>query len=186
MIDLDELEFNGWSLIDGVDCPSAMLEVAHSIGQPIPSPTGALIRRIKITDSVHARPQTLSAAFGVNRFPLHTDTAFWVIPARFLIMRANGDVRRQTTLLRFRDLIAAGLLDPQIIKRSVWNVKTPSTSRYSLMRFRCGNTQGWRFDSQCMFPANDMAKVATQLMQSSRIDDLIISKKPAGPGAMRW
>jgi hypothetical protein len=39
---------------------------------------------------------------------LHTDTAFWALPARFLVMRATGDKRRTTRVCPFDELLAHG------------------------------------------------------------------------------
>ena len=67
----------------------------------------------------------MSAQFGMGEFPLHTDTAFWTIPARFLILRVSGDTRRPTTLLSFRKLINRGLIDTNLMNRSVWTLRNP-------------------------------------------------------------
>src|ERR1700733_14506048 len=93
-----ELETHGWVCVKNVPDRAEFLELARSLGRPMMSPTGQLIKEIKITSKLLARPGTLSAAHGRGAFPLHTDTAFWPIPARYLMLRIQGDARRPTTV----------------------------------------------------------------------------------------
>jgi hypothetical protein len=156
----DELEARGWTRVPAIDSRDALLGLARSIGVPLPAPTGELVKRIPVTSASHAKRRTLSAAHGSEEFPLHTDTAFWPVPARYVVLRAVGDLRRYTTIRSFEHLFNAGrdsLLD--LVKGSVWVVRTPSTSFYSGMNFHTSSGVGWRYDHTCMFPANRLASV---------------------------
>jgi hypothetical protein len=137
IVDVERLDADGWLTVEGVDGPSAMMDLAHILGVPLPCPTGDVIKRIRIKSYSEARKGTLSAQFGTGEFPLHTDTAFWSIPARFLILRVSGDIRRPTTVLPFQKLINRGLLDRNLMKRSVWTLRTPSKADYC----RCCRSQ---------------------------------------------
>jgi hypothetical protein len=110
----------------------------------------------------------LSASFGTKSFPLHTDTASLPIPARYIVLRALGDTRRNTTALSFRSLVriyGAGFLG--MADRSVWYLRTPSVSVHCSMRFRKGKLTGWRYDCQCIFPANNAAREIAKMLDDS-------------------
>jgi len=146
--------------VTGITSPSELLCLAKSIGRPVPSPTGQLIKRLTPVLQRGARAGTLSATYETGSFPLHTDTAFWPIPCRYVVMRAFGDCRRPTTILSFSDLLQDAT--PEIhalIDRSVWRVRTQSRGFYCSFRFRGKESSGWRYDQTCMHPVNKAAFV---------------------------
>src|ERR1700679_2753734 len=93
-----EAEERGFVQISGIDDKDSLFELARSLGNPIKTSSDEFLRELRVRPCTIARPNTLSAMFGVGGFPLHTDTAFWALPARFLVMRVIGDNRRPTTL----------------------------------------------------------------------------------------
>lgn len=165
MVQFPELDEQGWTLVTGINTQSDLLELARSIGRPLPTPTGELIKVLTPTPQANARRATLSKTYGTGAFPLHTDTAFWPVPSRYVVLRANGDTRRDTTILTFTDLIGEG---PEqlstLIDRSVWRVRTPSARFYCSMRFRCGRAAGWRYDAQCMIPVNSASANVQEIL----------------------
>jgi alpha-ketoglutarate-dependent taurine dioxygenase len=170
MIDLEELQSRGWTLVPGVSSRASLIELAHLIGSPVPHPNGELVKEVRVMPTESAKQRTLSSRFGTDSFPLHTDTAFWRVPARYLILRVIGDTRRPTTVLPFRSIInnrSNSVLD--WAERSVWYLRTPSQSAYCSMRFRNGTSTGWRFDAQCMFPANSSARQMTEAFENKAI-----------------
>lgn len=174
-----ELEARGWTKVTGVASRDELLRLAFSLGRPVRSPTGELIRQLVPTETDHAKPSTLSAMHGLGAFPLHTDTAFWPRPCRYLVFRATGDVRRPTTLASFERLLSSlgdGFL--ALAERSVWIASAPIQSHYCLMRFRFGQHIGWRYDPRSMIPANDAARRV-----HSRLNDLLPSLETE---VVRW
>jgi hypothetical protein len=142
--------------VAGITNQSELLDLARSFGHPLPSPTGELIKELTPTQRAGARKGTLSATFADQAFPLHTDTAFWPEPARYVLLRACGDIRRHTSVLRFEDLFRAGSADLRTLAaQSIWLVKTPSKAFYCSMRLTVGDVSGWRYDGQCMSPVNE-------------------------------
>jgi len=158
------LESTGWSQIHGIYNDGDLLEVASSLGTPIQLSGGSYIKCIRPTSKAHAKPATLSATYGTGSFPLHTDTAFWPLPCRYIVMRVVGDFRRSTTVLRFAELFL-NLDRTQIYDadHSVWRVDIPGRQFYCSMRFQSGNASGWRYDTQCMRPANLAARKMCEL-----------------------
>jgi hypothetical protein len=160
MISLSQLRKDGYVKIAGIGTALELLALARSIGCPVPSPTGELVKEIKPKSQGDAQQGTASAMHGTGAFPLHTDTAFWPLPCRYVVMRVFGDCRRATTVLRFDDVFRndSGKL-ATLVERSIWRVKTPSARHYCSMRFRHGKDPGWRYDEHCMVPVNDAATI---------------------------
>jgi alpha-ketoglutarate-dependent taurine dioxygenase len=170
-VDVSELEVRGWTKVSGVTSRDELLQLAFSLGRPVRSPTGELIKQLVPTESDHAKPATLSAMHGRGAFPLHTDTAFWPKPCRYLLFRATGDTRRPTTLGSFQQLLSSlGEEFLALAEKSVWIASTPRRSHYCSMRLRFEQHRGWRYDPQCMIPANEAARRV-----ESRIKDVLPS-----------
>jgi hypothetical protein len=163
-----ELERRGWVRVTDISTRPALLELARSLGSPVPSPTGELVKEIRITPASNARTGTLSAAYGDGEFPLHTDTAFWPVPARYIVLRVRGDTRRPTTISSFEDLSqeCGGHSLLVLAEKSIWRVRTRSASFYCSLRFRVNRSSGWRYDRECMFPANGAAQKLEQILES--------------------
>lgn len=155
---LSSLRAQGWAFLDGVETTSDMMRLASELGCAIPSPTGELVKVLSPVASNRAPRHTLSAACGLTEFPFHTDTAFWPVPARYLIMRVVGDRRRETVLLSVESIWSVlGPAAQAAVQRSVWRTKRYAGGIYCSMMFSDGAARGWRFDSTIMVPANASA-----------------------------
>lgn len=170
-MDLAELQFQGWMLVDGVSAKEDLLELGRTLGSPVPAPNGELVKEIRPIPPDEAPRGSQSAIYGVGSFPLHTDTVFWPMPARYVLLRGYGDTRRPTTVKRFSDLLRE--CHPRIHKlaaSSVWLVRAGPKSFYCSLAFRHGDVVGWRYDADIMVPANDAAmqlhKAMRQLVTS--------------------
>jgi hypothetical protein len=131
-----------------------------SLGRPVENAHHELISELRVAANAEARPLTLSATFGTGAFPLHTDTAFWPTPARFLVMLADGDVRRTTAVCSMRRILNSGGINlMNLIEKSVWVLRGKDGSHYAQMTLSTkGIRLGVRFDRQCMKPANASAR----------------------------
>jgi hypothetical protein len=157
---LADLGTRGWALVDGVSSREDLLELAKALGHPEPTPNGETVKEIRVTKANEARPGTQSALFGIGRFPLHTDTVFWPVPVRYVVLRAQGDTRRPTTVMAFEDLLQkCGSGARALVERSVWIAGTSSRRFYCSLRFRERGSIGWRYDGDFMSPFNDAARV---------------------------
>ena len=167
MVGLTEpLEERGWAEGPSIPDRDEFLVLARSIGVPVVSPMGELIKELRPTKNADARPNTLSHRYGTGEFPLHTDTAFWPLPAKYVLLRAvAGGTRRQTCIMSFDCLLQScqrSILN--LIEKSVWKVNSIRTRFYCSMRFRAGARRGWRYDSNCMVPANDAARALADIL----------------------
>jgi hypothetical protein len=165
MVNCSQLKTCGWTCVSGITNRTELLELARSIGRPVRSPSGELVKELTPTQQSKARRGTLSGTYSMGPFPLHTDTAFWPIPSRYIVLRVRGDIRRYTTFLTFVDLFREGPADLcALVDRSVWLVRTPPRIFYCSMKFRSGPAIGWRYDCQCMSPVNDAALRVKELL----------------------
>jgi hypothetical protein len=157
---LETLEERGWANIPGVNGSSDLLRLAMSLGKPVENARHELTSELRVATTAEARPLTLSATFGTGAFPLHTDTAFWPTPARFLVMLAEGDIRRTTTVYSMRRILdSGGTKLMNLIEKSVWIVRGKGGSHYGQMTLSTKSIRlGVRFDRQCMKPANASAR----------------------------
>jgi alpha-ketoglutarate-dependent taurine dioxygenase len=163
---LTELQDRGWARVANVPSQAVLLELARSIGRPLPSPTGELVKEIRITSRPMARPGTFSSAYGCGEFPLHTDTAFWPVPARYVVLRVQGDTRRCTKVRAFEDVFRECEKHSRALtEQSVWLVRARSASFYCSMSLRLDQRVGWRYDDKCMFPANRAAREVKEVLE---------------------
>lgn len=160
---VSSLRRHGWANVDGVRDSLGMMGVAHTLGQPVPSPTGELVKSISPTDPSMSRQGTFSASHGRGIIPFHTDTAFWARPSRYLVFRVTGDCRRQTALLQFEQVwLRLSRSARTAVERSVWRTPRRTGGIYCSMRFFEGQSRGWRFDPKVMKPANASARRALE------------------------
>ena len=155
-----KLENEGWVELEDISCPESLLAVAEKIGTIIPHPNGKLLNVLKPSDGVASMSGTFSSIYGFEAFPLHTDTAFWPKPVRYIVMGVLNEDQTSTyiestisiinTLTRFARNAA---------KTAVYKVITPSGVHFTSLMFNEHGMQGFRFDPCCMTPANESAKI---------------------------
>ena len=157
-IDFHQLDCVGYLPVSGIRDTHDLLGLANSLGRLIPGPSGQLVKRLSIVPKDKGPLGTFSREFGRGSFPLHTDTAFWPRPACYLVMRASGDIRRTTTVLSFARLIQyAGADIQEKIHRSAWVLSVPHKKQYCSMKISTNPETGYRYDPNCMLPANTEA-----------------------------
>jgi len=157
-VDFFELNTKGWSTVYDVHDTDALVSLASQLGEPISTSKG-LVSCILPKESKDALEGTFGKTYGLSQYPLHTDTAHWPIPAKYVILHACGDIRRNTTLLSVRSLLS--LLDEpskKQLEKAIWCSGNLSARFYCLTSFKADNFCGWRFDPMCMSPANKSAK----------------------------
>jgi alpha-ketoglutarate-dependent taurine dioxygenase len=119
------------------------------------------VERVSPKTSSQARPGTMSAIYGMDSFPLHTERAHWPAPPRFLILRSVGDASdRPTTLLdSYRFALDQKLA--QELLQTPWSVRWGEVSFRSwvLQSFSSGKGR-WRirYDRCCMIPFDEAHK----------------------------
>ncbi len=111
-IDGAVLQSRGWSsltlaLATESDLREQLLALASGLGIPAATRTGgSLCDALLPTEAAAAKPRSLSKVYAVGEFPLHTDTAHWLTPCRYvmLVCVSPGSGNRPTLLMDTRRL----------------------------------------------------------------------------------
>ena len=154
-MDLDQLRKSGWLLLDGISSQADIMEIGNALGTPVAAPNGEMVKEIRGMPAIEAPPGSQSSIYGTGPFPLHTDTVFWPMPVRYVILRARGDTRRPTTVVSFSELLhECDARFHELADRSVWLAEIGPRRFYCSLRFRASSLLGWRYDADLMSPAN--------------------------------
>ena len=147
---LDEL---GYCEVEGVqDADMAKSLTAH-LG-PLRSLNGEVVQLIRPKDSSEATSKSFSHHFGHGAFPLHTDTAFWLKPVRYVIFQMSQVSATRSVVLPADKTIR--LFRSFKASNPVFSRKTTSGSCYSLP-WRGADMDFVFFDPCLMRPVNDAA-----------------------------
>lgn len=163
----DRLSRHGWAALARNDPQWPLLRIAQSLGSVVEQSGGQVIRKLTPKHSNDARYNSLSHKFGLGQFPLHTDTAFYPNPVRYLVMAVEGDLRRVTTVISTASVLYP---DPDrafedAVRRSVW-ISRAHSPFYCSMNFQTADGRGYRYDCSCMTPANTAAQTVAARMPS--------------------
>lgn len=130
--------------------------LAMSLGSLAPGRTGESIERLVPYDRDAARPPSLSAIHGLAPFPLHTDTAYWYRPARYIILgcSAVGDWAVPTILFDHEQLPILNE-SKSLLQSAPFKIANGRRSFYAPILDR--NLAFFRYDRDCMAPATPSA-----------------------------
>ena len=158
-----------WQIFDGVDTEADLLRLASSVGTPRRLLTGEVIKNLFPITSDKARPSTFASEHGLGRYPLHTDTAHYPVPVRFLVMRVIGRSDRPTNLVSVAKLLGSlSSGEKSLMRDAVWTSGSRGSRFTCTLLFRHLGASGFRYDPMCMVPANKAAKDCRSIL--SRID----------------
>lgn len=130
-----------------------LLELAYNLGKPTPSRVNnPLIDNLVPLQEIDANKQSLSANYGINDFPFHTDGAYFKIPPRYIILRYLQGISSPTPTLLI-NLEQIKEVDKQNLKFSIWKVK--SRSKTFLSTILSDNNDIFRYDQCTMRPLNE-------------------------------
>jgi hypothetical protein len=110
-----------------------------------------------------SRPNTLSAKYGTDRFPFHSDFAFSAIPPRYILLSnaTNAQFQRPTLITKVERL------EPDcqsLIRNSTWRLLRSERHYLVSGRFVLSGQIIWRWDCDFMQPANHAADEACRLV----------------------
>jgi hypothetical protein len=145
------------SALSEADLVSAMRSIAGCLGQPLTTPGSDGPQRLAPRDAVDAKRNSLSGRFGRGPFPLHTDLAHWVTPARFMILGAvEAEPGAARTVLVVPPASTSGKWST--VRDGVFLVSNGSRSFYSSIL--SAGRPFVRFDTACMKPSDAQAHEA--------------------------
>jgi hypothetical protein len=121
------LSGSGWALVKDTGSPNALLELAHSLGQPIAPDKRRIVQQLLARESREAPINTYTGMYGLGAFPFHTDMANWTIPPRYVLLRHyRGNLLPPTFLLDSRILLSD--VNQEALSRGIWLARALSRS----------------------------------------------------------
>jgi len=153
------------------DLGDAMLQLLRRVGSPFLDRRGSPLvdRLVPRPSSLAPRRASLTALFGTGPFPLHTDTATWIEPARYVALAAARVTSEaaQTTIAAVppTDCSTAGTIAAGIF--------VIANGRHSFLGSILQEGRRFvRFDRSCMRPVDRTSQVAMQTFAE------LISREP--------
>ena len=90
---------------------------------------------------------------------MHTDTAFWTTPVRYVLLSSTIISSCPTLIVSMSSLFnQLDISNLNEIERAIFKIKIPNNQFYSSLIFRENKIKGIKYDSACMTPANRHAK----------------------------
>ncbi len=166
----DALKNDGWAALDcpaGGDLGCFLGGVARQLGMPVPGRKGNVLEKLQPVNHESAYSQSLSYKYGLGAFPLHSDTAHWPVPCRYVVLGCEepGEVQSPTVLLDTNRLDLS-VVEMSYIKTASFFVKNGRKSFYSSVRSK--DRPFFRFDPGCMFPVSVDGEKAMNAMLAER------------------
>lgn len=164
---LEDLKFTGWCVIySASNTDKQLIDLASQIGRIYLHPNGDLIDQVIPKSKIQSIKNTFSYNYQFEAFPFHTDTAFWNLPARFVLMSNAIASNTATTIIHTNQLFTS-LSDKEknILSNAVFLLKTPTANFYSKLLNKLNNTSFFRFDPNCMKAMNKDAIEAKEIIK---------------------
>lgn len=177
------LDTSGWTPINTIrgasrdELGEAMLHVAARLGRAVPSLPGRPLIEWLSTAPERTRRPNLTALHGSGAFPLHSDTAHWPVPARYLLLSClePGEADRATLVWRFDETVfSASQIDT--LRREPFLFVTGRNSFYSTVLSRVRPFV--RIDRGCMRPVTSVGRRTLDMLKG-----VLESVRPA---QIRW
>ena len=145
--------------LDLGDSPNQdLVEIASIFGEVVPGARGEMIQLLPARDKGNGPIGSFSYKMGYGAFPWHTDTAYWDVPARYLLLTSSS-ASSCATLYQSFDAIREAIPDfDYLISRAVFLLDIPGRKRYLSPCFKNNfGTFGIRLDFHIYDPMNDEA-----------------------------
>ena len=146
---------------------ATLTRIASLLGEIAPGRNGLPIEEVVPETVETARAGSLSSRFGLSPLPLHTDTAHWSVPCRFLALACvkPGPVPTPTFLLDSRTATLSES-EKMACRSAVFAIRNGRSSFYgSIME---GDRPFIRFDPGCMIALSSEGVTALQAFNIER------------------
>ena len=177
----EELFDRGWVLLrTGIADPTflrqELLEVSKEFGVPVPGRSRSLVEPVTPMPQEWAPARSLSARFGLEELPLHTDAAHWPIPCRYLLL-ACACAPRVTCETRFLPIREDALSAEEkgLLRQTPFRIRNSRNSFYGSV---LGSDREFvRCDPGCMEAVTPNGEFVLGFFESERYRSQIGSHK---------
>ena len=154
----------GWT---DVSADRGITEIAQQLGTPVPSRRGqGIVNHLKPMSREQAHPRSMSAAFGLGALPFHTDGAYFPVPPRFVLLRAEEVTSEDRPTLLHDTHALFDERERALLKLGVW--RTTGYGRPFLSSVWSDSLVAGqdvlRYDPCCMIPLTRPADVSSDLI----------------------
>nr|WP_199001847.1 TauD/TfdA family dioxygenase [Flavobacterium sp. ASV13] len=164
------LNSKGWIEFNSMTDDGTLIKISKSLGKVLKHPNGNDIEYLKPKHKKDSVKNTFSYNYEFERFPLHTDTAFWEIPAKFVLLSSNELSHTATTIIAYEDIYKSlSISEISEIKKSIFIVKTATKNFYTSFINKYLDDNFIRFDSNCMKPVNKSAKITLEIIEDKLV-----------------
>jgi alpha-ketoglutarate-dependent taurine dioxygenase len=163
---LKQLTTNGWTEFNSIADDCTLINISKTLGELVKHPNGNDIEYLKPKYKKDAIKNSFSYKYEFDRFPLHTDTAFWEIPAKYVLLSCEEPSNTATTIITYEE-IYKNLAPSEIseLKKSIFLVKTSTKNFYTSFINKYLDHTFIRFDSNCMKPINKSASITLDIIE---------------------
>jgi alpha-ketoglutarate-dependent taurine dioxygenase len=163
-----DLDTQGFVVVQ--DCPGEQLVAfAQRLGRPSPDTRNPnLVRDLFPRGGSESPSNTLSSRYGTGEFPFHTETAYWGVPARYVLLHcvAPGSGDRPTLILDPLGAMSAD--DRAILARELWVVRYTRRPFLTTVLDQSARRALFRYDPACMRPADERGQSSAILARVLR------------------
>lgn len=177
LINSKDLHLHGWCECQTSETSSLneqLIKIASQLGRPVPSRNSVGIVQELIPSTKAKFANSLSSKYKNGFFPLHTDTAHWPIPCRYIVLGCSyqGENERKTFLLNFRNLPITKI-ERNYLMSEPFKILNGRKSFYGTVLEQ--NRPFIRYDPGCMSPISPYGEIALDAFSQQRTARAIIS-----------
>ncbi len=169
-MDLKQLHARGWceaSSIGSRDLGAQLLEIGRTLGTPVALRSTIGIVQELIPSKTARFTNSLSATYKDGELPMHTDTAHWLTPCRYLVMGCSKEGgKRRDTLLLDMSAITMSEVERLLLMSEPFRVVNGRRSFYGTVL--APDRSFIRYDPGCMFPTSNRGKAAMSIFSTLR------------------
>ena len=172
----DELQMLGWCEFQAIGIVSLnkeILDIAKQLGSPVNLRDSiGPVQQLVPTEKTRFK-NSLSSKYKKGEFPLHTDTAHWPIPCRYVVLGClkQGESQRETNLVDFRGMQISEE-ERLLMMTEPFKIVNGRKSFYGTILAE--NRPFIRYDPGCMAPTSSRGEIALSVLSSSRTEYLKI------------
>lgn len=160
------LQNKGWIEIENINSEKELIETCEDFGKIVPHPNGSLIDTLIPKESKDSNNFSFSKKFGLNKFPFHTDTAFFNKPVKYMALFSEEANDCPTLLLNFLSVLdKLDEVQKKDIYKAIYLVKTPTNNFLCPLYKIFQDDFIIRYDECCMKPMNNSAKRIDEILK---------------------
>jgi Taurine catabolism dioxygenase TauD, TfdA family len=145
-----------------------LIKIAMTLGEPRRLRTsGEIVQKLSPITASTAHPHSLSSKHSFGAFPMHTDTAHWPMPCRYVILGCSneGSGARRTKLLDFKSL-SVPKIETNLLYSTPFRIVNGRNSFFS--NILSTHRDFIRYDPGCMNPTSSSGNEVLEILSEKR------------------